>query len=255
MPLFYEWSRDYIKEFRLNRPAAWPEIRAVRPTASVDNPMDMEFGPDGALYVLEYGDGYFAENPDAQLAQINFVRGNHTPIVKVAATPRGGRAPLTVKFSSAGTSDPDGDPLAYAWDFDADGTVDSHRSQPDLHVHGKNGTYRPTLRVTDRPGARPRPRCRCSSATAAGGRADHVAERERPVPLRRHRTYKVTVTDDTPVDCTKVTVAYVLGHETHGHPQSSTAGCTGSITTFAGLRARRRGEPERRVRRLLHRPR
>ena len=44
--------------------------------------MDMEFGPDGALYVLEYGDGYFAENPDAQLAKINFVRGNRTPIVE-----------------------------------------------------------------------------------------------------------------------------------------------------------------------------
>ena len=35
--------------------------------------MDIEFGPDGALYVLEYGDGYFAENPDAQLARIDFV--------------------------------------------------------------------------------------------------------------------------------------------------------------------------------------
>ena len=35
--------------------------------------MDMEFGPDGALYVLEYGDGYFAENPDAQLSRIDFV--------------------------------------------------------------------------------------------------------------------------------------------------------------------------------------
>ena len=32
--------------------------------------------------------------------------------------------------------------------------------------------------------------------------------------------------------CSKVTVAYVLGHETHGHPLTSTAGCTGSITTF-----------------------
>ena len=45
-------------------------------------------------------------------------------------------------------------------------------------------------------------------------------------------TYTVTVTDDTPVDCSKVTVTYVLGHETHGHPLTSTAGCTGSITTF-----------------------
>jgi uncharacterized repeat protein (TIGR01451 family) len=44
-------------------------------------------------------------------------------------------------------------------------------------------------------------------------------------------TYTVTVTDDTTVDCSKVTVAYILGHETHGHPLTSTAGCTGSITT------------------------
>jgi cytochrome c len=45
-------------------------------------------------------------------------------------------------------------------------------------------------------------------------------------------TFEVKVSDDTPVDCAKVTVAFVLGHETHGHPQSSTAGCTGTIKTF-----------------------
>jgi cytochrome c len=27
-------------------------------------------------------------------------------------------------------------------------------------------------------------------------------------------------------------VTYILGHEQHGHPLSTTAGCTGSITTF-----------------------
>ena len=32
------------------------------------------------------------------------------------------------------------------------------------------------------------------------------------------------------MDCSKVTVAYILGHERHGHPQSSTAGCTGTFT-------------------------
>ena len=41
-------------------------IEDVVPDIVTDNPMDMEFGPDGALYVLEYGDGYFAENPDGQ---------------------------------------------------------------------------------------------------------------------------------------------------------------------------------------------
>ena len=110
VPLFYEWTRDYIKEFRLDRPngTRLEDIRHV--PAFVDNPMDMEFGPDGALYVLEYGDGFFSENPDAQLARIDFVRGNYTPVPQVAAEPTTGLAPLTVTFSSAGTSDPDGDP-------------------------------------------------------------------------------------------------------------------------------------------------
>ncbi len=42
--------------------------------------------------------------------------------------------------------------------------------------------------------------------------------------------FTVTVTDDQPVDCARVSVAYILGHETHGHPQTSTAGCTGTIS-------------------------
>ena len=92
VPLFYEWTRDYIKEFRLNRPngTRLEEIRHV--PVFVDNPMDMEFGPDGALYVLEYGDGFFSENPDAQLARIDFVRGNYTPIPQVTAEPTTGQA-------------------------------------------------------------------------------------------------------------------------------------------------------------------
>ena len=37
------------------------------------------------------------------------------------------------------------------------------------------------------------------------------------------------MTDDQPVDCARVSVAYILGHDQHGHPQSSTAGCEGDI--------------------------
>ena len=231
VPLFYEWSRDYIKEFRLNG----RNLGEIRPFGvPVDNPMDMEYGPDGALYVLEYGDGYFAENPDAQLAKINFVRGNRTPVAEGRGRRRPrGRAPLTVTFSSAGTTDPDGDPIAYAWDFEADGKVDSTEANPtftydeERHLPRDAAGHRP-----HRPLARP-PRSRCWSATP-----QPVVElittppAEGPFHVRRHGHLQVKVTDDTPVDCSKVTVAFVLGHETHGHPQSSTAGCTGSIKTF-----------------------
>ena len=94
--------------------------------------MDMEYGPDGSLYVLEYGDGYFAENPDAQLAKINFVRGNRTPVVKVAATPTAAARRSTVTFSQRRDRPiPDGDPLTYAWDFDGrrQGRLDRARTR------------------------------------------------------------------------------------------------------------------------------
>jgi len=159
------------------------------------------------------------------------VRGNHTPVVKVAGTPTAGRAPLTVAFSSAGTSDADGDRLAYAWDFDADGTVDSTAANP-THTYATNGVYNATLRVTDRTGRSASAYVRILvgnqqpvvqlTLTTTGGTFD----------FGDTVTFTVKVTDDSPVDCSKVTVAYVLGHETHGHPLTSTAGCTGSITTF-----------------------
>jgi len=231
-PLFYEWTRDYIKEFRLDRPNghSLAEIRDF--PVFVDNPMDMEFGPDGALYVLEYGDGFFAENPEAQLARIDFVRGNYTPVPQVSASPTNGLAPLTVTFSSAGTADPDGDPIAYAWDFDADGVVDSTAPNPTF-TYQQNGVFDATLRVTDSTGRS----AAASVVILVGNQAPVVELTTSPAPgepfsFGQTVSYTVTVTDDTPVDCAAVTVAYILGHEQHGHPLSSTAGCTGTITTF-----------------------
>ncbi len=231
VPLLYEWTRDYIKEFRLNRPngTRLEDIRHV--PAFVDNPMDMEFGPDGALYVLEYGDGFFSENPDAQLSRIDFVRGNYTPVPQVAAEPTTGVAPLTVTFSSAGTTDPDGDPITYAWDFDMDGTVDSTEPNPTF-TYEENGVFDATLKVTDSTGRS----AAASVVIIIGNMAPVVELTTSPAPgepfqFGQQVTYQVTVTDDAPVDCSTVTVGYILGHEEHGHPLSSTAGCTGTITT------------------------
>ena len=112
--------------------------------------MDMEFGPDGALYILEYGDGYFSENPDAKLTKVNFVRGNNSPEVRVQAegqpdpnVPLEGLPPLTVNFTSDGTVDRDGDRLSYAWDFDSDGEVDSREPEAVVHVRGERHSSTP----------------------------------------------------------------------------------------------------------------
>jgi cytochrome c len=252
-PLFYEWTRDYVKVFELNRPnggslAAIHHLfggaESERPNIVQDNPMDMEFGPNGALYTLEYGDGFFSENPEAQLSRIDFVRGGeYTPVVKVAADVTAATVPpLTVHFSSAGTEDPDGDSIAYAWDFDANGTVDSREANP-TYTYTQRGIFEATLRVTDTSGrsasnsvqiiiGNQRPVVQLRVWMCPDGATTCPTPPNPPLPFHFGGTvhFVVTVTDDQPVDCARVNVSYVLGHDQHGHPQSSTAGCEGDIS-------------------------
>lgn len=72
--------------------------------------------------------------------------GNQSPIVQVNATPSAGPAPLTVSFSSAGTYDPEGSQLSYAWDFGDHGT--STAANP-THTYLASGPYYAQLTVSD----------------------------------------------------------------------------------------------------------
>ena len=217
-----------IKEFRLqNRRLS--QIFGF-PTF-VDNPMDMEYGPDGSLYVLEYGDGFFAENPDAQLSKINFVRGNRTPVVKAAAKPTFGRRAARGAVQQRRHQRPRRRPDLLRVGLRRQRHGRLHRGQPEAHLHQQRHLPRHAA-GQDRTG-----RSAAAEALVLVGNKQPEVEfvaptEDKPFQFGDTVTYEVKVTDDTPVDCSKVTVAFVLGHESHGHPQSSTAGCTGSIQTF-----------------------
>ncbi|MCK9793449.1 PQQ-dependent sugar dehydrogenase [Isoptericola sp. 4D.3] len=236
LPLFYEWTRDYVKAMHLDDAGGLAGIEPVLPSVVFDNPMDMEFGPDGALYVLEYGDGYFAENPDAQLARIDHVGsgGNRSPVPVVGTDVTSGLPPLTVTFSSEGTTDPDGDALRYAWDFDGDGDVDA-RGPDATHTYDEPGVYRATLTVTD-VGGRDRGRHASADVDVVVGNETPQVSFVTPVDGQGFAfgdtvTYEVEISDDQPVDCAAVEVTYIVGHDDHGHPQTTASGCTGSIAT------------------------
>lgn len=166
---FAEFSQDYLAAFTVN----WPDgpvskIEQVLPNkdltlngqAITDSPIDIEFGPDGSLYVLDYGDGFFRQNPDAGLYRIDWAPGNKSPQAQITADPvSSSKAPLTVKFSAADSVDPEGKELTYEWDFDADGKFDATGVSAS-YTYEKLGQFNPTLRVKD-PEARsgwPRPR-------------------------------------------------------------------------------------------------
>lgn len=76
---------------------------------------------------------------------------NQSPVARATATPTSGSAPLTVRFSSTTSSDPDGTIASQSWAF-GDGTSSTEASPS--HVYTTPGTYSAVLTVTDDDGAR-----------------------------------------------------------------------------------------------------
>jgi cytochrome c len=120
------------------------------------NPIDMEFGPNGDLYVLEYGTAWFQGNDDARLVRIEYTAGNRKPLVAVGVDKPAGATPLTVALSSAGTTDLDDDELQYEWSISgAPGTAVRNLTGPNpTFTFATPGVYTASLVVTDAQGAR-----------------------------------------------------------------------------------------------------
>ena len=80
-------------------------------------------------------------------------------VVNVAPTavisgPTGGDEGQSLTFDGSGSSDPNGDPLSYAWDFGYSGSfVTDTTGVTATHTYPDDGTYTVALRVTDNDGA------------------------------------------------------------------------------------------------------
>ncbi|MVO87195.1 carbohydrate-binding protein [Streptomyces sp. p1417] len=224
-----EFGRRWIKRIDQGTDGTVKSINAF-PWAGTQV-MDMEFGPDGALYVLDYGTGYFNGDQNSALYRIENATGGHSPVVEASASVTSGQAPLETQFTAKGT-DADGDSLTYAWNF-GDGTTSTEQNP--AHTYGKNGTYTATVTAKD-----PSGRSGTSSAHITVGNTAPTVKLELPgdgqlFTFGDKVPFKVTVSDpeDGPVDCSKVKVTHILGHDSHGHPVTSANGCEGTLQTSA----------------------
>ncbi|MER7402694.1 PQQ-dependent sugar dehydrogenase [Streptomyces sp. NPDC000070] len=225
-----EFGRRWIKRITSDADGTVQSINDVPWTGT--QVMDSAFGPDGALYVLDYGLSWFGGDEHSALYRIENATDGHSPVAQAAASRTSGQAPLRVRFSSEGTSDQDGDALTYSWDFGDGGK--STAADP-THRYKKNGTYTATLTVKD-----PTGRTGNASVQIVVGNTAPTVVLETPkdgqlfsfgdaVPFK----VKVTDPEDRRIDCSKVKVTFILGHDTHGHPLTSANGCTGTIQTSA----------------------
>ncbi|MFF5207776.1 ThuA domain-containing protein [Streptosporangium sp. NPDC000396] len=229
---FYEWSRHYIKEIHLDGDDKVLKINSFLPNQQFAKPMDLTFGRDGSLYLLEWGSSFGGGNNDSGLYRIDYSAGARAPVAKITASRADGPAPLTVAFDSAGSYDPDGDPIDFAWDFDGDGTFDSTEAKVS-HVYPAQGRFTAQLRVRDTTG-----REGFANVLVTAGNTAPTITIETPlngslIEFGQNVPYKVKVTDpeDGTIDCSKVFVTPALGHDDHEHETVEIPGCEGTIPT------------------------
>lgn len=150
----YEWMRGWIIAVTMDEQGNYVSMERFMPSHKFSNPMDMEFAPDGDLYLLEYGTAWFQGNEDARLVRIEYNGGNRKPQIQLAANKTKGAVPMEVKFTSKGTRDPDRDEVSYNWTITGpDSTELKTFTEPDpTFTFGKPGIYKTRLTVTDKKG-------------------------------------------------------------------------------------------------------
>lgn len=146
----YEWMRGWIMAVTMDKDGNYVSMERFMPSYKFSNPMDMEFAPNGDLYVLEYGAGWFAQNDDARLVRIEYNAGNRKPQIQLAADKMGGSVPLAIKMSAKGTKDADEDAIKYAWKITSkNGFNKSFTTQDVTLTFAQKGVYTATLTAND----------------------------------------------------------------------------------------------------------
>ncbi len=199
--------------------------------------MDFDFGPDGSLYLIEWGSGFGGDNADSGIYRIDYTAGDRKPIAKATATPDNGPAPLQVQFSSEGSNDPEGTDLTFAWDFDNNGTVDSTEANP-THTYTQPGSYNAVLKVTDEGGL-----SAVNNVLVVVGNTRPEVTIEFPengqfAAFGDKVPFKISVTDaedgstGSGINCADVTLTVQLGHDQHAHGLSQQNACEGTFDTL-----------------------
>jgi glucose/arabinose dehydrogenase len=142
---FADYSRDCIWAMRKDASGLPAPGLLETFVAGASNPVDLQVGPGGDLF--------YADLDGGTIRRIQYLGANQAPTAAIRANPTSGPAPLTVAFDGTGSSDPDGDPLAYAWDLDGDGAFDDSTAGTPSYTYTRSGSYTVGLRVTDSRGA------------------------------------------------------------------------------------------------------
>jgi cytochrome c len=144
----YEWMRNFIKVVTLDEKGDFDKMESFMPSTKLNAVIDMETGPDGKIYMLEYGSGWFTKNPDAGLARIDYISGNRPPaITNISTDKKSGALPFKVTVS-VDAKEPEKDKMTYVWNLGNGEKKET--TEPTLtYTYNKAGDYEISVEISD----------------------------------------------------------------------------------------------------------
>lgn len=206
------------------------DINEILTSFEFKRPHALQWGPDGSLYLIEWGSGFGGNNADSGVYRIDYAAGNRAPVIVLEADPTSGALPLEVTFSAADSYDPEGTDLTFAWDFTSNGEVDATDAETS-YTYTEAGNFTATVTVTDADG-------RSSVAQVDITAGNTAPELHIGAPLNGGFfdfgdtiAYEVSATDveDGDIDCESIVTQPALGHDDHSHGYEQYYGCSGEF--------------------------
>ena len=144
----YDWVRGWFKVVTMLPNGDLDKMEPFMDHTKFNAPVDVETGPDGKIYVLEYGNGWFQKNADAGIARLDYNPGNIAPLVsEISVDKVSGLLPLTVTVRVK-ASDFEKDSLRYNWDL-GDGSKKETTVPVLQYTYNRAGDYAISVDVID----------------------------------------------------------------------------------------------------------
>lgn len=149
--IIYDWMRGWMMAVHLFEDGSVNKMEPFASDINVNNLIDMEMSPDGTMYLLEYGSGWFSANDDSALSYVEFNGGNRPPVIdNMIVDQTSGKLPLTVN-ATVEARDREQDAISFIWDLGNGETKET--SEPKLaHTYAEAGEYKISVEVKDASG-------------------------------------------------------------------------------------------------------
>jgi glucose/arabinose dehydrogenase/cytochrome c551/c552/type 1 glutamine amidotransferase len=148
----YDWMRGWIKAVTMQPNGDFDKMEPFFGNIKLNSLIDMEVGPDGKLYLLEYGTGWFTKNPDAGLSCIEYNGGNRAPVINsIHVDKTSGILPFTVK-ATVDAKDLEKDKISYVWNFGNGKTIETTNPEAS-YTYNTSGDYNISVEAKDDKGA------------------------------------------------------------------------------------------------------